>query len=51
MKTKITLLVIATAVVTLSFTYVATKDNAPKNVDTTKTTHSEVVGGLVSEAN
>ena len=47
MKTKISLLVIATAVVTLSFTYVATKDNAPKTKETAESTHTKVVGGLV----
>ncbi len=51
MKIKMTLLVILTAIVTLSFTYVATHEQ--KSVDNTvaTTSKSEAVGGLVSEEN
>jgi len=49
MKIKMTLLVIITAIVTLSFTYVATHDQ--KSASETKTSQNEVIGGLVSEEN
>lgn len=50
MKTKMTLLVVITAIATLSFTYVATHNTKPASKTTTEGSHSEAIGGLVSEA-
>ena len=51
MKIKMTLLVVITAIATLSFTYVATHNQKTQNAPTAETSHSEAVGGMVSEEN
>jgi hypothetical protein len=50
MKTKITLLITVCAVVTLSFTFVATRTDEPKQEPIGKTSENEPIGGFVSEA-
>jgi hypothetical protein len=51
MKIKMTLLVIITALVTLSFTYVATHEGKSNSTSSEKSSQTEVAGGLVSEEN
>lgn len=51
MKIKMTLLLIVTAIATLSFTYVATQDKKTTSDTTAQATHDEAIGGLVSEQN
>lgn len=51
MKSKMILLVVITAVATLSFTYVATQNQKPAANATADASQNEVVGGLVSEEN
>jgi hypothetical protein len=51
MKIKMTLLVIITAIITLSFTYVATKDTNSTRSAGTQTSQNDSVNGLVSEEN
>jgi hypothetical protein len=49
MKTKMTVLILITAIATLSFTFVATKTDKAPATQSEKTTATEPVGGLVSE--
>lgn len=50
MKTKMTLLIIFSAIVTLSFSFVAVKKEEAKEIQTvSKTAENEPIGGLVSE--
>jgi hypothetical protein len=50
MKTKMTLLIVFSAIVTLSFTFAATRNKESKNEPVAKTeAASEPLGGLVSE--
>ena len=51
MKTKMILLVVVTAIATLSFTYVATKGEKSNTKATAEASHGEAIGGLVSEEN
>lgn len=51
MKTKMILLVVFTAIVTLSFTFVATYGTKNVHDANGKTSKTETVGGLVSEEN
>jgi hypothetical protein len=51
MKIKMTLLVVITAIATLSFTYVATQNAKSTNTATAEASHGEAIGGLVSEEN
>ncbi|HEY0654089.1 MAG TPA: hypothetical protein VGD65_13215 [Chryseosolibacter sp.] len=51
MKIKMTLLLIVTAIATLSFTYVATQNEKPASAPSAQASHNEAVGGLVSEEN
>jgi hypothetical protein len=50
MKIKLTLFVIITAVITLSFTYVATHETKVAQTKT-ETSNGDTIGGLVSEEN
>jgi hypothetical protein len=49
MKTKMTLLILATAIATLSFSFVATNVETAPKAEVQKATSTEPVGGLVSE--
>jgi hypothetical protein len=51
MKTKMTLLLLATAIATLSFSFVATKAEKTTTPNVQKTASTEPIGGLVSEQN
>lgn len=51
MKIKMTLLVVITAIATLSFTYVATQKDKSVGKETVETPRGEAIGGLVSERN
>lgn len=51
MKIKMTLLIICTALITLSFTYIATQQHAKPVAKETKSCQQTPVGGLVSEIN